>query len=69
MTDPERLANQLQHAARTAYQAWLDTLLLPTSDAAADQTRANWQPIEDTLKEGPHVGYREEAESEDCRVT
>lgn len=66
--DPERLANQLEHEARAAYQAWLDTLLLPASEAAAIQTRENWRPIDEFQKEGPDVGYREEAESEDGRV-
>jgi hypothetical protein len=68
MTDPERLANKLEHEAREAYQAWLDAQLLPASDAAAEATVANWQPIIDFLQEGPDVGYREDPESEDCRV-
>ena len=68
MMDAERLANQLRHEARAAYQAWLDAQLTPTSDAAADATRAGWQPMTDYLKEGPDGGYRQEAESEDCRV-
>ena len=68
MTDAARLANQLAHEAREAYQAWLDAQLLPASDAAAEATTANWQPMTDYLKEGPDVGYREDPESEDCRV-
>ena len=68
MTDAERLANQLEYEAREAYQVWLDAQLLPASDAAADATVANWQPIIDFLQEGPDVGYREVPESEDCRV-
>jgi hypothetical protein len=67
VTDPERLANQLAYEAREAYQAWLDAALTPASDAAALQTRANWQPIEDFIEEGPDVGYREEPESEEVQ--
>ena len=65
MTDPERLANIAAHAAREAYQAAQDAALTPVSDAAAAQTRANWQPMTDFIQEGPDVGYREEAESEE----
>lgn len=68
MTDPERLAYQLRHEAREAYQAWLDAQLLPASEAAAEATRANWQPITDFLEEGPDVGKEDFPESADCRV-
>ncbi len=64
MADDERLANIAAHAAREAYQAAQDAALTPASDAPAVQTRANWQPIEQFIQEGPDVGYEDEAESE-----
>lgn len=67
MTDSERLANQLQHEARIAYQASLDDAITPT-DAAFDALVVRWQPMIDFVKEGPHVGFREEAESEAGRI-
>jgi hypothetical protein len=68
MTDPERLANQLEHEARKAFQAWLDAALAPGWPASAEQTRAKWEPIRQFQKEGPDVGYREEPKSKDCRI-
>ena len=62
--DAQAAAHRAQHEARAAYQAAQDAALTPSSDAPAVQTRANWQPIDDFLKEGPDVGYEDEAESE-----
>lgn len=65
MTDAEQAAlHRAQHALREAYQALLDAALTPASDAPAEAVRADWQPIEDVIKEGPDVGFREEAGSE-----
>ena len=58
-------AHQLQHERRETFQAWLDDALTPASEARAEQTRANWQPIEQFIEEGPDVGEADEAESEE----
>lgn len=64
MTEAERAAAYaLQHDARTAYQAWLDSLLAG-DDAAATALDDQWQAMIDYVREGPDVGERDEAESE-----
>lgn len=66
MDDEARAAAyRLQHGRREAFQAWQDAMLLPASDAPAEQVRANWQPIELFIQEGPDVGEAHEAESEE----
>lgn len=65
MADAGQVAYEAELTARQAVYDTLDALLTPASDAAATQTQANWQPIEDFQKEGPHVGSREFPESEE----
>jgi len=65
MADAEQAAlHRAQPALREVYQALLDAALTPASDARAEAGRTDWQPIEDVIKEGPDVGFREEAGSE-----
>lgn len=66
MDDEARAAAyRLQHGRREAFQQLLDDALTPASDAPAEQVRANWQPIELFIQEGPDVGEAHEAESEE----
>ncbi|MDF2759171.1 MAG: hypothetical protein K0S99_1803 [Thermomicrobiales bacterium] len=67
MTDPEIVANHIEHEARAAYQAALDRMMAgdPVLLAALME---RYRPITEFMKEGPDVGFREEAESVAGRV-
>lgn len=65
--DPEQVAMRLRHENRAAYQTALDVLMRGNAIARA-ALELRYRPIHQFQKEGPHVGFREEAESEAGRV-
>jgi hypothetical protein len=50
--------------AQHRWHATLDAMLIPPSDAPADQVREDWEPIEQFITEGPDVGETDFPESE-----
>ncbi len=68
MVDAEQVAYRLRHEARAAHQAWLDLQLRPVSELPAITLHVRYTPIRQYLKEGPDVGERFEAESQQSRV-
>jgi hypothetical protein len=50
--------------AQHRWHATLDAMLIPPSDAPADQVRENFEPIELLITEGPDVGETDYPESE-----
>ncbi len=57
----------IRHNNRKAHQALLD-LMLAGDPVARAALEVRYRPILQFQKEGPHVGYREEAESKAGRV-
>ena len=50
--------------AQHRWHAALDALLIPPSDAPADQVRERWEPIAQAITEGPDVAETDFPESE-----
>lgn len=63
--EARRIAYRIKRDQQRIYQRWLDTKLTPASEMPAALVRQQWEPIEQLLEEGPHVGERQDPDNGD----